>query len=172
MNQLERTVRTGAGTGLRANSLLAAVLMAEIISPGDDLWVISGWISDVEVIDNSQCAFDAVLGDTPSTNCRLSQALTLIAAAGARINVVTRPGPHNEAFVGRLRSMIRDERRLHVVLDPDIHEKTICGRDWMLTGSMNFTVNGLGSSKEQVTYTVDGRGVAQAHLDFAQQWKA
>ncbi|MCK9871173.1 phospholipase D family protein [Nocardiopsis dassonvillei] len=171
MNQLERTIRTGAGTGLHADSLLAAVLMAEIISPGDDLWVISGWISDVEVIDNSQCAFDAILSDLPSMNCRLSQALTLVAAAGARINVVTRPGPHNEAFVRRLRSMIPDEQRLHVVLDPEVHEKTICGRDWMLTGSMNFTANGLGNSKEQVTYTVDSRGVAQAHLDFAQQWK-
>ncbi|WP_206057677.1 MULTISPECIES: phospholipase D-like domain-containing protein DpdK [Nocardiopsis] len=164
-------MRTGTRTGLRADSLLAAALIAEILSPGEDLWVISGWISDVEVIDNSRGTFDSVLGELPSTRCRLSQALALIAAAGARVNLVTRPGAHNEAFVARMRSLVRDEWKLHVKLDPDIHEKTICGRDWMLTGSMNFTVNGLGSSKEQVTYTVDGRGVAQAHLDFAQQWR-
>ncbi|NYI97122.1 hypothetical protein HNR12_003399 [Streptomonospora nanhaiensis] len=171
MSSLERTVRTGVGTGLRADSLIASVLLAELIAPGHDLWVVSGWISDVEVLDNSRGAFDAVLGGSPSARCRLSEMLALIAAAGARVHVVTRPGAHNETFIARLRSLVRDNRRLHVVLDPDVHEKTICGRDWMLTGSMNFTVNGLGSSKEQVTYTVDSRGVSQTHLDFAQQWR-
>ncbi len=35
---------------------------------------------------------------------------------------------------------------------------------------MNFTVSGLGSNEESVTYKVDSRDVAQAQLDFAERW--
>ena len=59
---------------------------------------------------------------------------------------------------------------MHVVLDPSVHEKTVCGRNWILSGSMNFTVSGLGSNEESVTYKVDSRDVAQAQLDFAERW--
>ena len=77
---------------------------------------------------------------------------------------------HVPAVVERLRTAVQDEQRLHVVLDPGVHEKTVCGRNWILSGSMNFTVSGLGSNEESVTYKVDGRDVAQAQLDFAERW--
>ncbi|TDC79155.1 phospholipase D-like domain-containing protein DpdK [Streptomyces hainanensis] len=167
---LERTVRTGAGTGLRADTLLASALLAELVAPGPDLWVVSAWISDVEILDNSYAGFSAILDERVGTTCRLSEMLGMIANAGSRLHIVTRPGAHNEAFVSRVRAAMRDPRPLHVEFDAEVHEKTMCGRDWILSGSMNFTVNGLGSSKEQVTYTVGGGKAAQAHLDFSEQW--
>lgn len=170
MSELERTLRTGARMRLRADSMLTAALLSELVSPGDAVWVVSGWLTDVEVLDNTLGSFDAFLGESPPTTGRLSEMLALIAEAGAHVHVVTRPGPHNEVFVERLRSAIQDEQRLHVVLDPSVHEKTVCGRNWILSGSMNFTVSGLGSNEESVTYKVDGRDVAQAHLDFAERW--
>jgi hypothetical protein len=157
--------------GLRAESILSAALLAELVFPGDSLWVVSSWITDVEVLDNSQGRFDSVLGDNPPTACPLSQMLALIAAAGGRLHVVTRPGRHNEIFVQRLRAVVADSRRLHVVLDPAVHEKTICGRDWLFSGSMNFTLSGLGSNEESVTYRVSGTEASQAQLDFAERWK-
>ena len=170
MSELERTLRTGARMSLRADSMLTAALLSELLSPGDTVWVVSGWLTDVKVVDNTLGAFDAVLGETPPTTCRLSEMLALITEAGTHIHVVTRPGAHNEEFIERLRTAIQDRQRLHVVLDPSVHEKTVCGRNWILSGSMNFTVNGLGSNEESVTYKVDGRDVAQAQLDFAERW--
>ncbi len=170
MSELERTLRTGARMRLRADSMLTAALLSELVSPGDAVWVVSGWLTDVEVLDNTLGSFDAFLGESPPTTCRLSEMLALIAEAGAHVHVVTRPGPHNEEFVERLRTAVQDEQRLHVVLDPGVHEKTVCGRNWILSGSMNFTVSGLGSNEESVTYKVDGRDVAQAQLDFAERW--
>jgi PLD-like domain len=170
MSELERTLRTGARMRLRADSMLTAALLSELMSPGDAVWVVSGWLTDVEVVDDTLGAFDAILGETPPTTCRLSEMLALIAEAGARIHVVTRPGTHNEEFTGRLRAAIQDQQRLHLILDPSVHEKTVCGRNWILTGSMNFTVSELGSNEESVTYKVDGRDVAQAQLDFEERW--
>jgi len=157
--------------GLRAEAILAAALLSELVLPGDSLWVVSSWITDVEVLDNSQGAFDSVLGDNPPAVCLLSQMLALIAAAGARLHVVTRPGTHNEIFVRRLRAAVANSRRLHVVLDPAVHEKTICGRDWLFSGSMNFTLSGLGTNEESVTYRVSGPEASQAQLDFSERWK-
>jgi hypothetical protein len=164
-------VRTGARLGLRAEAILSAALLSELVFPGDSLWVVSSWITDVEVLDNSQGAFDPVLGDNPPTVCLLSQMLALIASAGSRLHLVTRPGTHNEIFIRRLRAAVADSSRLRIVLDPTVHEKTICGRDWLFSGSMNFTVSGLGSNEESVTYRVSGPEAAQAQLDFAERWK-
>jgi hypothetical protein len=171
VTELSRTVRTGARMGLRADSILSTALLSELVFPGNSLWVVSGWITDVDVLDNAQGAYNAILGDSPSSDCRLSRMLALIAAAGARLHVVTRPAAHNETFVRRLRAAVTDSKRLHIVLDPAVHEKTICGREWIFSGSMNFTVSGLGSNEEAVTYRVSSREAAQAQLDFAERWK-
>lgn len=171
MNELTRTVRTGARMGLRADSILSTALLSEVVFPGDSLWLVSGWITDVEVLDNTQGAFDAILGDSPPPVLRLSQIVALIASAGASVHVVTRPTPHNEIFLQRLRAAMTDHGKLRVILDPAVHEKTICGREWLFSGSMNFTLTGLGTNEESVTYQVGGREAAQAQLDFAERWK-
>ena len=100
MSELTRTVRTGARLGLRAESILSAALMSELVFPGDSLWVVSSWITDVEIVDNTQGTFDAILGDSPPPVLHLSQMLGLIAAAGAHVHVATRPGTHNGIFLG------------------------------------------------------------------------
>ncbi len=172
MTGLTRTLRTGNRMRLRADSILSTALLAELAQPGGSLWLVSGWITDIEVLDNTQGAFDALLGDNPPANCRLSQMLSLIAVAGSRIHVVTRNNSHNQIFAARLRQAMTDPKgQLDFRFDDKIHEKTLCGRDWMLTGSMNFTVSGLGDNEESVTYKVDDPEVAQAHLDFAERWK-
>lgn len=171
MSELSRTVRTGMRMGLRADTILSAALLSELVFPGDSLWVVSGWITDVEVLDNTLGSFDWVLGENPPSVCRLSQMLALIATAGARVHIVTRPAAHNEIFLRQIRAAVTDSQRLRVILDPAVHEKTICGREWLFTGSMNFTLSGLGSNEESVTYRVSSREAAQAQLDFAERWK-
>jgi phosphatidylserine/phosphatidylglycerophosphate/cardiolipin synthase-like enzyme len=171
VSELTRTLRTGARMGLSAESILSTALLSELACPGESVWLVSGWITDIEVLDNRQGAFDPVLGDSSQPFWRLSQVLALIAAAGTRLHVVTRPAAHNEMFLRNLRAAVTDSTRLHITLDPAIHEKTICGREWVFSGSMNFTVNGLGSNEESVTYLVSEREAAQAQLDFAERWR-
>ncbi|WP_433144075.1 phospholipase D-like domain-containing protein DpdK [Actinomadura nitritigenes] len=170
MTDRERTLRTGSRMGLRADSILGTALLSELVHPGPVFWLVSSWITDVDVLDNGHGAFDALLGDDPPTTCRLSQILGLISSAGADVHVVTRPTPHNQTFIDRLRATVRSQR-LRLTLDPKVHEKTLCGRDWMLSGSMNFTISGLGDNEESVTYRVGDPAVAQARLDFAARWK-
>ncbi|WP_328376860.1 phospholipase D-like domain-containing protein DpdK [Streptomyces sp. NBC_00440] len=170
MKDLTRTVRTGARTGLRIDSILSAALMAEMLNPSSDLWLVSPWITDVQVIDNSHGTYDAFFGDVPPSGWRLSDTLLRIAGAGARVHVVTRPDAHNDAFLRRIEAPELDG--VHVQRDPDIHEKTLCGQEWILTGSMNYTVRGMAKNDELVTYKVGGPDAGQARLDLTQRWRS
>ncbi|GAA2607321.1 phospholipase D-like domain-containing protein DpdK [Streptomyces axinellae] len=165
-----RTLRTGPRTGLRIDSALSAVLMAEMLNPSREVWLVSPWITDVTVVDNSHGAYDAFFGDVPPSSWRLSDTLLRIARGGARVSVITRPDPHNEVFLRRIESSRLTG--VKVWRDPDVHEKTLCGQEWILTGSMNFTVRGLAKNDEAVTYKVGGPDAGQARLDLAQRWRS
>jgi phosphatidylserine/phosphatidylglycerophosphate/cardiolipin synthase-like enzyme len=58
-----------------------------------------------------------------------------------------------------------------VVQHADVHEKTLCGKNWLLTGSMNFTLRGMQVNDEAVTYKISEAAAAQARIDFARRWK-
>ena len=165
-----RTLRTGAKTGLSVDSLLAAALMAEMMSRSEELWLVSPWITDVRVIDNRHGSFDALFGETPPRAWRLSDALLCAAGAGSDVSVVARPDPHNEPFLRRLEAARLDT--LHVRRDADVHEKTLCGQEWLLTGSMNYTVRGMSRNDEAIIYKVGGPDAGQARLDLAQRWRS
>lgn len=169
MSELSRTVRTGERASVRIDTILTSVLLGELLAPSDDVWLVSPWISDVEILDNNRGSYDAIFGDVPPGTCRFSDTLARISAAGARVHVVTRPDPHNDDFVRRLHSEV-PAGRVRVVRAPDVHEKTLCGGEWILSGSMNFTVRGMAVNEESITYKVGGPDAAQARLDLAQRW--
>ncbi|GAA0957261.1 phospholipase D-like domain-containing protein DpdK [Streptomyces rhizosphaericus] len=169
MKSQERTLRTGQYTAIRVDTMLSAALIAEFIAPSDHLWLVSAWITDVQVLDNSHGAYDALFGDTPPLGCRLSDAVARIAHGGAHVHVVTRDDPHNEDFLRHLMKAASG-RKLHIVRDPDTHEKTLCGNDWMLSGSMNFTIRGMARNDEKITYRAGRDAAAQARIDLAERW--
>lgn len=165
-----RTLRTNARSALRADSLIRTALLAQLAAGAGELWLVSAWISDVELVDNSDGAFDYLLGEDPPERCRLSDLLLLLARAGSTVRVVTRPAAANEAFVQRLRSSVDSSCDLRVIEDDDVHEKCLVGPGWIFQGSMNFTRNGLARNKEQITYSVDERSAAQALVEFQHEW--
>lgn len=167
-----RTVRTGRHSGLAADTLIRTALLAELAAPfaSRSLWVVSAWISDIDLLDNSDGSFDHLLGDDPPERCSLSDFLLLIAAAGTPVHVVTRPETSNQDFLARLRVGSDYAPGVDVVCDPRVHEKTLCGSNWMISGSMNFTRSGLSANKEQITYTTDVAQVVQAMQELEDEW--
>ena len=167
---LERTLRTSPVTGIRVDPVLTAVLLAELLTPSPEIWLVSAWISDVSAVDNSRGDYDSLFGDAVARVYRLSEVLGLLTERGARLTVVTRDLSENDFFLARLGRAAVPER-LHVIRSPDAHEKTFCGADWLLSGSMNFTINGMTVNDEAVTYKLDSTAAAQARIDLAHRWK-
>lgn len=170
MSELERTVRTGPRLRLSAETILADALLSELVFAGPVFWIVSAWISNVEVLDNTQGQYSAVLGDEPAKRYRLADVLGQLVHSGSEVRVVTRPIPHNDLFVEQLKVAVGAARGLSVIFDPDEHEKTVCGNGWMLSGSMNFTASGIGSNEESIRYVVDDAEISQARIDFAAKW--
>ena len=167
---LERTLRTSPVTGIRLDPVLTAVLLAELLAPSDELWLVSPWISDVAAVDNTRGDYDSLFADASARVYHLSEILALLTVSGASLTVITRPAGHNNAFLARLHRRA-EPGRLTVIQDADVHEKTLCGKNWLLSGSMNFTLRGMRVNDEAVTYKVSEAAAAQARIDFARRWR-
>lgn len=163
-----RTVRSRPRGGQAIGDVVATALISELIDPGPELWVVSGWISDVPVIDNSSGEFDHPL-DGRSTVWTLASLLAHLSKRGQRLHLALRDDPHNNLFVERLDRLVT-EGAYRRYSNPDLHEKILCGSDWLLTGSMNFTWNGLERNEESIEYRVDPTAAAQQLLELHQRW--
>ena len=171
MTDSQRTIRTTPRKGLRLDDSLIPLFVGDLIEPSRDLWLVSGWVSDVAVLDNTDQDFTYVLGEGHIGPISLTTVLSLITERGAVLHVSLRPNTHNSDFIGRLRRRVAADRlRLHV--DEDIHEKTLCGSNWVVSGSMNFTWNGMEVNSEAITYIIDSQLAAQTRLDFEHRWQA
>jgi phosphatidylserine/phosphatidylglycerophosphate/cardiolipin synthase-like enzyme len=150
--------------------LLESALVSELIAPSPELWLVSPWISDVTVLDNSRGGYDGLLPDASARPYSLAEVLGLLVRRGAQLTVVTRHDPHNDSFLRRLERLAATGQ-LVVVKHDELHEKTFCGQDWIVTGSMNFTIRGMELNDEVVLYRVDTQMAAQARVDLAHRWR-
>lgn len=149
--------------------LLGALFSAELVAPSVCVWLVSPWVSDVEVLDNSASTYSSLtcFGRRP---IRLTEVLVTLATAGAYVVVGTTSDGHNNMFLRRLALLARDmmaEDRVKVVVDQTgkLHTKAFTGDDYAVAGSMNITYNGIRLREEQVELHTEPSYVAQARMD-------
>lgn len=152
-----------------AQQLLAGVFAAELISPGRCLWLVSPWISDVELIDNGAGSFGP-LARFGRRRARLVEVLLALADAGTHVVIGTTSDSHNVTFLTRLKVRAEEMRLLdRLTIDVDVserlHTKALTGDDFALSGSMNITFNGIKIREELIDLRTDEAFVAQARLD-------
>jgi phosphatidylserine/phosphatidylglycerophosphate/cardiolipin synthase-like enzyme len=168
--KLERTLRTSRVTGIYIDPLLTAVLLGELLNPSQEIWLVSAWISDVIAIDNTRGDYDSLFAEASAREYSLSEILGALTVSKSRLHVVTRNADSNTAFLTRL-GRTANADRLEIVPYPDVHEKTLCGDDWLLSGSMNFTFRGMQINDEAMTYRLGSTAAAAARVDFKHRWK-
>lgn len=167
MNRIIRKSQSASAT--EAADLLAGIFSAELAAPSKCLWMVSPWISDVEIIDNSAGGFDA-LGRFGKRRVRLVEILVALASGGSHIVVGTTTDSHNTRFRQRLQTLAEDlrvEDRFTISIDPSekLHTKALTGDDYALAGSMNITFNGIQVREELIDLRTDDAFVAQARMD-------
>ncbi|WP_372784823.1 phospholipase D-like domain-containing protein DpdK [Phenylobacterium sp.] len=162
---------TGPWQSRAIRDALQTLFLTELLRPSAELWVLSAWISDVEIVDNGARAFSAVRPDWPAGSIRLTQMLEAVAQRGARVAVVVREVDHNAYFLRTLReAQARADGRLGLAISPDAHEKTLVGEDYVFGGSMNFTLSGLTTSDEHVLLRADPQAAAMRRLALTERW--
>ncbi|WP_404385237.1 hypothetical protein LL946_04615 [Knoellia locipacati] len=146
--------------------VLAGVIASELCSPSPELWLVSGWVSDVTVLDNSSRQFDGLMGQDAGSSLTLSEVLQILATKGTEVHVALRDVEHNRDFLRRLGS----SPRIHTYLSADLHEKILVGWDWTLKGSMNFTWNGLRRNEESIDLQVGPAVASTQRLELRTRW--
>lgn len=164
-----RSIRTRPRNGLAISDVLASALLSELLSPSPELWLVSGWVTDVVVIDNSVGEFDSVLGPDPGSRLSLSEVLGILARSGTELHVALHDNDHNLAFIERLRRQAGGPT-LHTYFGDAVHEKTLLGWSWLLKGSMNFTWNGTQRNEEGLDFVFDRAVAAQERFDLRTRW--
>lgn len=169
MTSTERMIRKHRHTRVLVETLLETVLVGELLRPSTCVWLVSPWISDIGVVDNSRGTYDSLSSTFSPRRLRLSEVLGWLTHSGTRLEVVTRPLPHNTLFLERLKR-VADGTNVGVVKHDDLHEKTLIGDDWVISGSMNFTINGVEVLDEAVSYKANRTAAASARVYFGQRW--
>lgn len=167
MNRVIRKSQSASAT--EAAELLAGIFSAELVAPSKCLWLVSPWISDVELIDNSAGGYDA-LGRFGKRRIRLVEILVALACRGTHVVVGTTTDAHNTRFRQRLQTTAEDMRvydKFTISIDPseNLHTKALTGDDYTLAGSMNITFNGIQVREELIDLRTDDSFVAQARMD-------
>jgi phosphatidylserine/phosphatidylglycerophosphate/cardiolipin synthase-like enzyme len=151
--------------------LLQMLFLSELLAPSRCIWLVSPWITDIPVIDNRSNGFLAFESSWVRSGIRLSQVLGRLLDLGTTVHVATRPVEHNAAFIDRLKRLVEADRPpLEVHTAEELHEKGILGDTYYLSGSMNFTYNGISLNEEAVQYTTEPAFVAHNRVLFAQRW--
>jgi phosphatidylserine/phosphatidylglycerophosphate/cardiolipin synthase-like enzyme len=173
-----RQIFEGRGKAEReAEALLQSVLLAELVSPSEIVWLISPWVTDVTILDNRTGAYAGVEPTWSRRGITLVEALSALLRRGTKIVVATRPDAHNDRFVERMNAAAHatgNSERLLVHQDDRerLHEKGLVGDDYYVSGSMNFTESGIRLHDEAVKIDTDPATVAQARVHFRHAYGA
>ena len=151
--------------------LLHSLFIAELLRPSACLWLAFGWISDIEVIDNRARQFAALQPDWPASGIRLSRLMGALVEAGGKIALVLRDIDHNRQFIEAIEPL-RDRYpdQVRIALGKDVHDKGILGDDYLLSGSMNLTYNGVTVNDEHLTLRTDMASVEGWRVALEQKW--
>jgi hypothetical protein len=167
-------VKTQGRSSLEVKEALANLLVAELLDPSDRFYIVSAWISDIPLVDNSAGTFVALQPDWEERWIYLSELLIALMQRSTLVYLKTNEDPHNTAFTERLaaRAHMADvSDRYELRRDPDTHSKGIVGKTFALRGSMNLTYRGLREREETVEIDVATETVATLRLEFADEWR-
>lgn len=160
-----------AGAGNVPKAFLQSLFVAECLRPSARLWLVSAWVSDIEVIDNRARQFGAIDPTWPAERVRLSSVLNTFLSQGSEVVVVTNTSPDNREFIARMAEFVdMHGSRLQLKRDGNLHEKGLLSDHFMLDGSMNFTYRGVHINGEHLVYRTDPAAIAERRLVLEARW--
>jgi phosphatidylserine/phosphatidylglycerophosphate/cardiolipin synthase-like enzyme len=163
---VRRITTTGLGHTRALNDLLQNLLITELLVPSSQLWVLSPWITDIDVIDNTAGQFKTVLAGLPARHIRFTEVLVELARRGSDVRVLTRDVESNTIARQRLEDVGGLGAKPTVLIRPKLHDKGIVGDRFHVQGSMNFTLRGQTVNDEGVTLTAAPHEIAEARIAY------
>jgi hypothetical protein len=149
---------------------LAFVFTQELLLPSDHVFVVAPWVSNIPILDNHQGGFTAVNPEWSSTDIYLVDVLTTLATRGAQLHLHVGTDSHNRFFELKLKEALTDAgvaAQCQWKAHRHLHTKGILTDQVLVSGSMNFTRNGIRLLDESVDicFASEIIGGARAHFE-------
>src|SRR5690348_14040524 len=162
-------LQTAVDSRNSVRELLQIVFASELLAPSRCLWIVSPWLRDIPILDNTTGSFLSLCPDFPRSEVRLSLALRELLGRDSQIVIATRPEDGNSHVIETLRSMDIDAK---VIFHEraELHAKGIVGDHFSLIGSMNLTYNGLDHLTEMLVFETLPSSVEQLRLSFRREY--
>jgi len=163
---MRRITTSGRGQTRILDDLLQTLLLTELLLPSKQVWVLSPWISDIVVIDNSAGQFKTVLPGYPARPIRLTEVLLELSRRGTDVRVLMRSVETNNLTRQRLEDPYSIGARPTLTISENLHDKGILADRFHIQGSMNFTYFGQAVNDEGIVLTTDPQEIAEAHIAY------
>ncbi|RNB92514.1 hypothetical protein EDM56_02125 [Brevibacillus fluminis] len=149
--------------------LLQSVFTAELIRPSRRLFLASPWVSDITVIRNRSNEFMILEPQWARRDITFTDVIANLIERGTEFYLETRKLEYNENFVKAIKQKTSkpfETFRYNAVL----HRKGLLGDNFFLSGSMNFTFNGITTLDEFIQYTSDPSAVSENRIVWSRGW--
>ena len=165
-------LRTRSGSRQQIKGLLESLFAAELLSPSPKLYLVSAWIRDIHILDNRSGSYRGLDPAWGQRALRLSEVLRILLHRGSELVLAIREDQGNQDFARRLTCDLGDTElaRVAVLTRADLHVKGLLGEGYAITGSMNFTNNGVENNEEFLRYETDPRKLAELRVEFEQAY--
>lgn len=160
--------KTSARARNEARELLQSIFAAELARPSSLIWLVSPWLRDVPILENRSGEFEALAPTLPRSEVRLGRILRELVNRGTRVVVASRPLPDGGEVAD---SLAREwPNRVVVRRMEELHVKGLVTDSCALTGSMNFTHNGIENLTELLEFEISRPAVEQLRTTFRQHY--
>ena len=173
LNDQRKMFTTQATSRGEIRELLEGIFVAELLVPSESIWLVSPWITDIDILDNRCGQFSSLVPDWGLRRIRLSEVFAHIINQ-SRVHNVARPDSHNDSFLQKMRDLSRASDtpdNLHVVIRDSLHLKGLLGQDYYLSGSMNLTYNGVEVNHEGVSLDRSPISISEARIHFQESYR-
>lgn len=149
--------------------LLAFIFAKELLLPSQDIFLVTPWISNIPILDNHQGGFMSLNPEWAWADIHLVEILTALATRGASLHMHVNTDSHNRYLESRLKESLSDAGVSEKCLwktHKNLHTKGILTECVLISGSMNFTRNGIKILDESVEACFDLERIAEARVHF------
>jgi len=154
-------------------ALCQATFAAELLNPGDALWMAVQRLWNVPVLDNRANTFRHLEPNWPQARVRLLSVLEKVMNEGTAVHVLTEADPHNETFVGEFRELARGSisGQIRTIASWDGQQEGIVASSFYLSGGLQMSRRvGLSvGGRELLAYT-GSEATARGIQAFQDQW--
>lgn len=166
------TLTTQTTSRAEIRELLEGIFVAELLTPSDCVWLVSPWITDLDILDNRCGQFSALVPTWGLRRIRLSEVLSEIMYRSI-VHIVTRPDAHNASFFQKMRDLSEASDasdHLKFAQHETLHLKGLLGQDYYLSGSMNLTYNGVEVNHEGIVLERSPEVISAARIHFQENY--